>query len=116
MAPFIARLQYLTTRKLWPFSLAPLSQSLRRDVPYPKLQAMRRTVERSSHDRHTNPGGTIRVSKGKRENDVVIQELSHPVSEAKKRRILLREDPIAVDNFKDFDAAISYQCGDGMYF
>lgn len=63
---------------------------------------MRSMIE--SHDPHSNPGNTIRVSKRKWESDAVIQELSHLDREAKKRRVLPREEPNAGDNFEDPNA------------
>ncbi|KAL7914162.1 hypothetical protein GGI35DRAFT_236740 [Trichoderma velutinum] len=80
--------------------------SLRQDVPYPKLQAMRNMMERRSHDAISNPGPAIRVSKRKRTSDAVIDELSHMDREAKMRRVLPpREESNAIDNFeKDPDA------------
>lgn len=61
-------------------------------------------IERPSHDPHSNPGTSIRVNKRRRENDAVIQELSHLDREAKKRRVLLREEPNAGDNLEVPDA------------
>ncbi|KAL4904778.1 hypothetical protein BDW74DRAFT_185369 [Aspergillus multicolor] len=74
------------------------------DVPYPKLQTVRSMLERSSHDPHSSPGAPIRVSKRTRESDAVIQELWQLDREAKKRRVLPREEPNACDNLEDPDA------------
>lgn len=68
-------------------------QSLPLDVPYPKLQTVRSRIERPIHDGHYTPGTAIRVSKRRRESEAVIQELSHLEKEAKKRRLLTREEP-----------------------
>ncbi|UKZ79327.1 hypothetical protein TrVFT333_007077 [Trichoderma virens FT-333] len=76
---------------------------LHHDVPYPKLQAMRSLIERRSHDPHFNPDTTIRVSKRKRESDAVIEELSNMDRQARKRRILPREEPNAGDILQDPD-------------
>lgn len=81
-----------------------MEQGLRRDVPYPKLQAMRSRMERRAHDPHPNPSTTIRVSKRKRESDAVIEELSHWDMETKKRRVIPREEPNVVDSLEDPDA------------
>ncbi|KAF5861265.1 hypothetical protein ETB97_000457 [Aspergillus alliaceus] len=78
--------------------------SLEHDVPYPKLQMVRSMIERPSQDPHSSPGTTIRLSKRRRESDAVIQELSHLDREAKKRRVLPREEPNAGDNLEDPDA------------
>ncbi|KAK9423695.1 putative Peptidase S8/S53 domain-containing protein [Seiridium unicorne] len=73
--------------------------------PYPKLQAVRRMIERSNHDRDANLGTAIRVSKRRRESDDVIQQLSHLDREAKKRRVLPpREEPSSGSNLEDADA------------
>jgi hypothetical protein len=69
-------------------------------VPYPKLQTVRSMLERSSHVPHS----TIRLSKRTRESDAVIQELSHLDREAKKRRVLPREEPNTCDKLEDPDA------------
>ncbi|EHK17758.1 uncharacterized protein TRIVIDRAFT_123162, partial [Trichoderma virens Gv29-8] len=76
---------------------------LHHDVPYPKLQAMRSLIERRSHDPHFNADTTIRVSKRKRESDAVIEELSNMDRQARKRRILPREEPNAGDILQDPD-------------
>ncbi|RAL07701.1 S8/S53 family peptidase [Aspergillus homomorphus CBS 101889] len=78
--------------------------SLRRDMPYPKLQAMRSIIERPSHDSHSSPGTTIRVSKRRRESDAVIQELSYLYNEGKRRRVLRREEPTTCENSEDPEA------------
>lgn len=61
-------------------------------------------IERPSPDPHSSPGTTIRVSKRRRECDAVIEELSRLDSEAKKRRVLPREEPNAGESLEDFDA------------
>ena len=61
-------------------------------------------IERPNHGPHSNPGTTIRVSKRKRDSDAVIQELSHLEGDAKKRRVLLREESNAGDNLEHPDA------------
>ena len=61
-------------------------------------------IERPSHDPRSSLGPTIRVSKRRRESDAVIQELSRLDREAKKRRVLPREEPNAGDNLEDPDA------------
>ncbi|KAJ3555522.1 hypothetical protein NPX13_g10337 [Xylaria arbuscula] len=74
------------------------------DVPYPKLRTMRSLIERSSHDPQSYLNTSIRVSKRRRESDTVIQELLHLDREAKKRRVLPREEPSADDTSDDPDA------------
>lgn len=61
-------------------------------------------MERRSHDSIPYPGTTIRVSKRKRDSDTVIQELSNMDREARKRRVLAREEPNAADNVEEPDA------------
>ncbi|PNP47664.1 hypothetical protein TGAMA5MH_01487 [Trichoderma gamsii] len=77
---------------------------LRYDVPYPKLQAMRSKIERRRHGSHSNPSTVIRVSKRKRTSEALIDELSHWDMEAKKRRVIHREEPSAGDSLDDPDA------------
>ncbi|KAI1425790.1 hypothetical protein F5Y12DRAFT_795492 [Xylaria sp. FL1777] len=74
------------------------------NVPYPKLQTVRNMIERPSHGPHSNLGTTIRVSKRGRESDAIIEELSYLDREAKKRRVLPREEPSTGDNLEDPDA------------
>lgn len=45
-------------------------------------------IQRSNHDAYPDSGSTIRISKRKRENDAVIEELYCLDLEAKKRRVL----------------------------
>ena len=61
-------------------------------------------IQRPNHDAHSNLGTTIRISKRKRENDAAIQELSRPDREAKKRRVLAREEPNVGDNIEEPEA------------
>lgn len=79
-------------------------QGFRRDMPYPKLRAMRSMMEHGTHDPSSYPGTTIRVSKRKRDSDAVIEELSSMEREARKRRVLAREEPNAADNLEEPDA------------
>ncbi|KAJ6438388.1 Cleft lip and palate transmembrane protein 1 [Purpureocillium lavendulum] len=79
-------------------------QSLQHDVPYPKLQRMRRMIEPSNRDPNNDLGTTIRVSKRRLESDTVIQQLSNLDREAKKRKVLPREEPSAGDSLEDPDA------------
>lgn len=46
----------------------------------------------------------MRTSKRKRENDTAIHELSRLDRDAKKRRVLLREEPSGVDNIEQPEA------------
>lgn len=81
-----------------------MEQSLHHTVPYPKLHAVRSMIERPNHDTHPNSGKTIRLSKRKRENDAAIEELSHLDMEAKKRRVLPREQPNVCDDIEEPEA------------
>ncbi len=70
-------------------------------MPYPKLQMVRSMIQRPDRDALPNLGTTIRISKRKRENEPVIHELSRLDREAKKRRVLPREElNVAEDNEK----------------
>lgn len=55
-------------------------------------------IQRSNHDAYPDSGSTIRFSKRKRENDAAIEELSRLEMEAKKRRVLPREEPNVGDD------------------
>lgn len=81
-----------------------MEQGAQHDVPYPKLQTVRSMIERPSHGPRSSPKTVIRLSKRKRESDAVIQELSHLDREAKKRRVLPREEPNVCGNLEDPDA------------
>ncbi|KAJ4302953.1 hypothetical protein N0V90_001844 [Kalmusia sp. IMI 367209] len=73
-------------------------------VPYPKLQAVRSMLERPNYYAHPNPGTNIRLSKRKREIDAAIEELSHLDMEAKKRRVLPREESNVGDDIDELEA------------
>lgn len=75
-----------------------MEQNLHHTVPYPKLQAVRRMIQRSNHDAYPDSSSNIRVSKRKRENDAAIEELALLEMEAKKRRVLPREEPNVSDD------------------
>ncbi|OKL59123.1 hypothetical protein UA08_05965 [Talaromyces atroroseus] len=62
------------------------------------LQAIRRLIQSPNHDAYSNSPSSIRISKRKRENDAVIDELSRLETEAKKRRVLSREEPNVGDD------------------
>ncbi|KAF2654351.1 hypothetical protein K491DRAFT_600940 [Lophiostoma macrostomum CBS 122681] len=79
-------------------------QSSYHTAPYPKLQAVRSMMRRPSHEAQPAPSIPIRISKRKREIDAAIEELSHLDKEAKKRRVLPREDPNVVDNVEEPEA------------
>ncbi|TGJ87683.1 hypothetical protein E0Z10_g1082 [Xylaria hypoxylon] len=78
-----------------------VEQSLHHTVPYPKLQAIRSTNQRPNRDAYPDSGLTIRISKRKRKNDAAIEELSRLEMEAKKRRVLPREEPNVGDDMVD---------------
>ncbi|KAL9063223.1 MAG: hypothetical protein Q9161_009578 [Pseudevernia consocians] len=69
-------------------------QDLNNPVPYPKLQAVRRMVQQPDHGTHTDPPSNIPTSrrKRKREKDAILEELSRMDMQARKRRILHREE------------------------
>lgn len=81
-----------------------MKHGLHHSVLYPKLQAVRNIVEQPDHDARFNPGTTIRFSKRKRDNDAAIEELLQLDLEAKKRRVLSREDPTIVDDLVEPEA------------
>lgn len=72
--------------------------------PYPKLHAVESMIQHPSHEARPNPGSTIRVSKRKRENDAAIEDLSRLEREAKKRRVLPREELNTVDDVDEPEA------------
>lgn len=84
-------------------------QEFRRDSPYPKLQTVRSMIERPSHHPFSNYDRNVRASKRRREGDAVIEELSHLDREAKKRRVVSREEPDANDRFEGPDADFAIQ-------
>ena len=55
-------------------------------------------IQRSNHDAYPDSGSAIRISKRKRENNAAIEELSRLEMEAKKRRVLPREEPNVGDD------------------
>lgn len=61
-------------------------------------------IQRPNHDARSNPSTTIRISKRKRDNDAAIEELSQLDREAKKLRVLPREEPVAGDNIEEPEA------------
>lgn len=64
-------------------------------------------IQRPNDDTHSNPATNIRISKRKRENDAAIEELSHLDKEAKKRRVLPREEPNASDDIDEPEADVA---------
>ncbi|KAJ2993953.1 hypothetical protein NUW58_g1687 [Xylaria curta] len=75
--------------------------SLCQTVLYPKLQAARSRTQRQNRDTYPDLGLTTRINKRKREHNAAIEELSHLDMEAKKRRVLPREDPNMGDNMDE---------------
>ncbi|KAL8956567.1 MAG: hypothetical protein Q9193_005945 [Seirophora villosa] len=69
-------------------------QDLNNPVPYPKLQAVRRMIQQPDHGTHTDPPSNIPTSrrKRKREKDAILEELSRMDMQARKRRVLHREE------------------------
>ena len=84
-----------------------MEQNLHYDGPYPKLQALRRRIERPNHASHPNTGTTIHVGKRRREGDAVLDGISHVDRVVKRHRGLPREEPEAVDNLEDPDADLA---------
>lgn len=78
-----------------------IKQALHREELYPKLQNVRNSIKRPSHDPSFDPAHGIRMSKRKRENDAVLEQLSNLDREIKKRRVLPREEPTSGDNLED---------------
>jgi hypothetical protein len=76
-------------------------------VPYPKLHAVHSMLARPNHDAHSNTRTTIRLSKRKRENDAAIEELSQLDLDAKKRRVLSREEPNMGDDIVEPEADVA---------
>ncbi|KAI9926347.1 hypothetical protein MW887_004111 [Aspergillus wentii] len=73
-------------------------------VPYPKLRAIRQRTQLPNHDAYADSGSTIRISKRKREYTAAIEELSRMDMEAKKHRVLPREEPNVDDDMGDPEA------------
>lgn len=61
-------------------------------------------IERPNHDAHSNSDISVRLSKRKRENVAAIEELSQLDIEAKKRRVLPREEPDMGDDIDEPEA------------
>ncbi|KAM0667766.1 hypothetical protein ACQRIU_003631 [Beauveria bassiana] len=70
-------------------------------VPYPKLQTIRNMAKRPNRESHSTLNSTIRVSKRQRENEAVIQELSRWEADAKRRRVVTREEASVVDDMEE---------------
>ncbi|KAJ5692825.1 hypothetical protein N7462_002248 [Penicillium macrosclerotiorum] len=79
-------------------------KSVQTDVPYPKLHAVRHIIQRPNNDAYARRRSNIRISKRKRDNDAVIEELSRLETEAKKRRVLPREEPNMADEMDEPEA------------
>ena len=74
---------------------------LNNNWPYPKLQAVRSRIQHPNRDADPDSGPTIRISKRKRESDAAIEELSRLEMDAKKRRVVQREEPNMADDMAD---------------
>lgn len=61
-------------------------------------------IQRPNHNAYPGSGSTIRISKRKRENDAALEELSCLETEAKKRRLLPREEPNVGDDIDEPEA------------
>ena len=61
-------------------------------------------TQRPNHDAYPDSGPAIRISKRKRENDAAIKELSRLEVDAKKRRVLPREEPNVGDDVDEPEA------------
>ncbi|KAI2632315.1 hypothetical protein GGR54DRAFT_29393 [Hypoxylon sp. NC1633] len=84
-----------------------LEQSSPPNVPYPKLQTIRRMNQRPTHNKYSEPGSTIRISKRKRDNNAAIEQLSRLETEAKKRRVLPREEAHGGDDLDEAEAGFA---------
>lgn len=84
-----------------------MEQNLHHDGPYPKLQALRRRIERPVYASHSNASTAIRVGKRRREGDAVLDGISHVEREVKRHRGLPREEPEAADDLEDPDADLA---------
>lgn len=73
-------------------------------MQYPKLQALRNMAQRSNNGTHISSNGNVRVSKRKRENDAAIEELSNLATDAKKRRVIARDEPDVSDRIEEPEA------------
>lgn len=82
-----------------------MEQSLHHTAPYPKLQAVHHIIQHSKPDPKPHP--TFRISKRKRENDAAIEELSRLEMEAKKRRVLPREEPNLGDDMGEHEVDLA---------
>ncbi len=76
-------------------------QSIRNAVPYPKLQAIRNMTKRPNHESYPSLDSAIRISKRKRENEAAIQEFVGLNTDAKRRRVVTREEPSAADDIEE---------------
>lgn len=76
-------------------------------MPYPKLQAVHSIMQRPNHNTYSQRGTTIRTSKRKRDNDAAIEQLAHLDMQARKRRVLSREDPNPVDSIAEPSADLA---------
>ena len=81
-----------------------MHQRLLHDVPYPMLQTMRSVIECRNQNSHPSPEISIRPGKRRRESEAVIQELAYLDSDAKRRRVLPRENPATCDDPEDPNA------------
>ena len=61
-------------------------------------------IQRPNHDAHADSGPTIRIGKRKSENDAVIEELSRLEMQAKRRRVLPREETNIGDDISEPEA------------
>ena len=96
-------LQQLPLIQPRPFQLADrlLEQITHRNSPYPKLC---HAVHQMKSDTNPNSRPNIRISKRKRECDVAMEALEGLDKDAKKRRVLVREEPTIDDDTFEPDA------------
>lgn len=81
-----------------------MDQILQHTASYPKLQAICSTNQRPGHDGNPASRSAIHISKRKRDNDAAIEELSRLEMEAKKRRVLSREELNTSDDMDESEA------------
>ncbi|KLO93195.1 Uncharacterized protein LW93_6189 [Fusarium fujikuroi] len=68
------------------------------EAPYPNLEAANRILQRDDGLGGRPLNATISLSKRKRDRDPLLEEFRHMDTITKKRRIIVRDNPEAVDN------------------
>ncbi|KAF9774248.1 hypothetical protein IL306_007785 [Fusarium sp. DS 682] len=78
------------------------------EAPYPNLEAVDHILQRADRQGGRPSNAAIRLSKRKRDQDAVLEEFQCMDTLTKKRRVIVRDDPDAVDdaNAPEADFAI----------